>query len=106
MAVDFDALVLAPCIDAFGSTVTYARPGRTQFQIQGVLDKYHVEVSFDEQGAAVSTRRPILGLRESSFPAGVCAEQGDTVTSDGVTYEIVDTQPDGHGHVLLILKFA
>jgi hypothetical protein len=106
MALDFDALVLGPCMDAFAQPVSYTAQSGQRVAIVGVFDRYHVEVSFDGTGAPVSTTLPVLGLREAAFPAGMCAAQGDIVSIAGTHYEITDTQPDGHGHVLLMLKLA
>lgn len=104
--IDLDGLVLGPCLDAFGQAVTYLAGNGQAAAITGVFDRYHVQVDFDAQGAAVSTTLPVLGVREAAFPPGLCATQGDTVMIAGTVYEITDTQPDGHGHVLLMLKLA
>ena len=106
MAMDFDALVLGPCMGIFGSPTVYQpNDGSASFPLTGVFDRFHAEITFDDStGAPISTMRPILGVRASDFPAGMTPGQGDKVTVAGETYLVMDKQPDGQGHVLLILK--
>ena len=105
MAVDWDALVLGPCLDTFGVPATYMPLRGASFSITGVFDRYHVEVTLDPaQGVPVSTLRPIIGVRDSVFATQPA--QGDKVLVAGATFEVIDTQPDGHGHTILKLKIA
>lgn len=104
MAIDFDSLVLGPLAGIFGQSVTYTVPNTPSFTMLGVFDRAYVEVNFDDQGAPVSTTRPVLGVQTSAFPAGLAPAQGDTVTIGADSFEVVDTQPDSHGHVLLMLR--
>lgn len=103
--IDFDTLVLGPCLSAFGQITLYTAPGQS-FDLPGIFDRYHAEITFDAGGVPVSTQRPMLGVRESDFPFGLLPAQGDTVLIDGTVYLVTDTQPDGHGHILLPLKLA
>lgn len=106
MAIDWDAMVLAPIMDTFGEPAVYVSPSQPSFSLTGVFDREHVEVSFDAGGAAVSSRHPVFGCRASAFPAGVTPAQGDYLTIQGATYRVMDVQPDGRGHVFLLLVTA
>jgi hypothetical protein len=105
MAFDYDK-VLGACMNVFGQSTLYTAPGSPAFALTGVFDRCHVEVSFDSEGVAVSTQFPVLGVRAAAFPAGIVPSQGDRVGINGTDFQVTDTQPDGQGHVLLILKLA
>lgn len=106
MAVDFDALVLAPCIATYGEAVVYTPQGHAAFGLSGVFDSAHSTIDFTE-GAPVSTMTPVLGVRLADFPPSIAPLQGDgPVLCRGVAYLVADVEPDGHGGAKLILKLA
>lgn len=115
MAIDWDAELLGPVMDAFGegssidpaSWPTYTPRGGAAFQLQGaVFDRAYTEIVLDGDGSEITNRRPCLGVRAALFDArGIAPMQGDTVfiPSVALTYIVKDVQPDGHGHAKLIL---
>lgn len=111
MAIDWDDLVLAPVMDLFGegergspsTWPTYYPAGGGSFQLEGaVFDAayQHTEIVGD---ASMVTTSPVLGVRACLFRAPPA--QGETVyiPSAGRIYAVANPQPDGHGHVLLVL---
>ncbi len=103
MAVNFDRALVA-AMKAFGEPAVYTPKGGAAFAATGVFDREYLEVKFNDLGAAISSRRPVLGLRAASVPAGVCLAQGDTVEVGGGTWKVVTVEPDSHGHVFLGLQ--
>ncbi len=101
--VDFDAPLRA-AMKAFGQPAVYTPKGGQPFAVTGVFDREYLEVKFNEMGAALSSRRPVLGLRAAAIPAGVCLAQGDSVEVGGATWKVVTVEPDSHGHVFLGLQ--
>ncbi len=57
-----------------------------------------------QTGAAgnVTSRRPVLGVQVSQFPAD--PDQGDSVLVGADTYFVKEARPDGHGWALLLLS--
>ncbi len=103
MAVDFDRALVAG-MKAFGQAAVYSPKGGQPFAVTGVFDREYLEVKFNDIGAAISSRRPVLGLRAASVPAGVCLAQGDTAEVGGGTWKVVTVEPDSHGHIFLGLQ--
>lgn len=105
MAVDWDAQVLNPLIGIFGQPVIYTLQRGAAFTLNGVFDRYHTEVTLDpSQGVPVSTFKPVLGVRAADFPANTTPTPGDTLMVANAKWLVTDTQPDGHGHIKLMLK--
>lgn len=112
MAIDWDAELLAPVMAVFGegqatdplSWPTYHPQGGLAFQLPGAVfdEQYQRTVALGD-GDQASTQHPVLGVRASLFLNG--PKQGDIVTipSTGKAFGIADVEPDGHGHILLIL---
>lgn len=114
--MDFDALVLGPCIAAFGEVAqgyplpVYApapsQPGPpVTFGIDGVFDAGFLTVN-EFLAPQVSTVQPTFGLRLSEVPPGITLAQGDQVTIRGTLYDVRDVQPDSHGHARVMLNKA
>lgn len=112
MAIDWDAELLQPVMAVFGEGVptapaswpTYTPRRGPAFQLAGaVFDEQYRRLVEQGEGSEVSTSTPVLGVRASLF--AIDPAQGDRVLipSNGKTYRIADVQPDGHGHILLIL---
>ena len=111
MAIDWDAELLAPVMAVFGEGVpsvpstwpTYTPHGGAAFQLPDAVFDAQYTRSEEIDGVAQSTTAPILGVRAVHFPQ--FPEQGGRVVipSNGKTYRVTDVQPDGHGHILLIL---
>ncbi len=112
MSIDWDDFVLTPLMGIFGEGVPgdpsswprYTPRGGSAFQLpDAVFDEQYHRVVEQGEGSEVSTTTPVLGVRAALFPQP--PDQGDRVfiPSNGKTYRIADDQPDGHGHILLIL---
>jgi len=115
VAIDWDAAVLAPVMDLFGegdpanqSTWPLFMGGGRTLSLRGaVFDKAYRQVAELADGSQSVTERPVLGVRAALF-GPVPPAQGDTVAWPGsdVIYAVADAQPDGHGHILLVLVEA
>ena len=122
MAIDFSALVLGPCQDAFGHPVSIlpvaSQPGQGAYAARGIWTVDDVNL-VTEDGGNFSSRTLKLGIRLSEFP--IYPKQGDRITSSTadlplayweapippagtVDFLIDDFRPDGQGKADLILK--
>lgn len=116
MALDFDALTLAPCMDIFAATVRHARPAGEFATARGMFDRAHVEIGFNEAGAPITAVRTTLGIRLADFAAvpvpgdrlqvallGTRQVDIGTVGATVDAFTVADVQRDGAGGALLIL---
>lgn len=104
MAVDWDALVLAPTHAIFGEAILYQSATIGIFALSdAVIDRAYVQVGIDSGGVPVTALRTIVGIRLASCPPGFAPGDGDMIGARGVTWQIVDEQPDGKGNVVLVL---
>lgn len=120
MAIDWDAELLAPAMQVFGegqpadqSTWPLYTPRRQPaFRLAGaVFDAEYEQVEIQGDGNAVTTRRPVLGVRTSLFPRPpaqndqvfIPATPLNQLPAPGRSYVVRDAQPDGHGHTKLML---
>lgn len=105
MAVDFDALVLAPAMATFARpmavTPVKSQPGAPAYPARGVWTFRPVQIQL-EDGRIQSTNEAHLGIRLAEFT--VPPAQLDTLVFDGRTYEIADATPDGQGGADLKLR--
>ncbi|CAM5771983.1 hypothetical protein LMIY3S_03691 [Labrys miyagiensis] len=103
--MDFDNLVLAPCMAAFGIPLTVtpikSQPGQPAYAAQGIYDRTQSTVMM-EDGSELASTRVTVGIRLSTF--AVPPRQGDQVLKDGIRYEIDAAFPDGQGGAELVLK--
>lgn len=106
MSVDWDANVIAPCTDVFGEPVTYMPANGEPFPIEGVFDEAYHEVVMLDNGPAITTESPVLGVRAAQFPSGQSPHKGDQlmIPSVNTIYTVKDVRPDGHGHIKLMLN--
>lgn len=110
MAIDWDGLVIGPCMQAFGDDTviwTSAEPGAQPLTITAIFDNGFraLMVEGGDGGMApdhITASTPILGVQLSQFPTPPM--QGDTVTVGGQVYQVNEVQPDGKGgaHLQLI----
>lgn len=101
--IDFDALVLAPCMETFGEPVSGVSQTFGAFTLPAaVFVAAYTQVKFENE-TPVSTTDPMLGARVSDFPSGLAPMQGDTFTIRGITYRAVDVNEDSLGHVKIQL---
>jgi hypothetical protein len=104
MSVDWDALVLAPLHAIFGETIFYQPIDAEIFRLtDAVFDRAYIQVGTDAGGVPVTALHTIVGIRLASCPPRFVPKDGDRVTRDDVTWQVVDEQPDGKGNVVLVL---
>lgn len=117
MAVDFNALVVGPCMAAFGEAVTYTLPGGVAQAVTGVFDRAYLALlpmggghgqEPQHFGAAgnVSDRRPVLGVQLGQFTVPPVQGGRVHVPSAGLDFVVKEVRPDGKGHALLLLAKA
>jgi hypothetical protein len=105
VAIDWDALVLAPVMSVFGETVIYTSVSGAQITLtDAVYDANYSHTDVDEDGVAVISSFPALGVRT----AEVSPQQGDRlkVVRTGEVLAVAAVYPDSHGHALLRLEQA
>jgi hypothetical protein len=51
----------------------------------------------------VTQWQTLLGVRLASGPPGWMPQQGDHVSAQGKTWQVIDVHPDGKGHATLVL---
>lgn len=107
--IDWDALVLGPLNAVFGEPVTYMPYRGAPFAITGIFDEAYTPVTLVSD-PAVTTARPVLGVRLSEFPANFNPEtaQGDrlTILRTGEIFVVKAGKTDSHGHARLELNLA
>ena len=87
-------------IATFAQTVTYTPKGGTAVDIETEFRARGHRVEFDSDGAPVESVRPRLLINASLVP-GTLAERprkGDTFTTDGRTYRVVEVEDTGAGY--------
>lgn len=109
MAIDWDGLVLAPLIAAFGEDegIIYYPQGGQEFDIDGVYDENNRDL--DMIGSRVNTSTPVVGARLAQFQRfQISPQQGDQlrIKRTGELFDVKDTDEDGRGHVKLKLNFV
>ncbi len=111
--IDFDRLVLAPCIGIFGeqpgALPVYQPANRAPaFTVAGVFDEHYRPVDplviEGMDTSHVTTFGPCLGVALSSFPSPPL--QGDLVTIRGTIYRVSEVRSDGVGAARLMLNTA
>lgn len=112
MALDLSALVIAPCIAAFGEKAlgnpvpTYVQGGSDPFALDGIFDDGWHEVDLLPGAMPVTSSQPTFGYRAADLPAGITSAQGDLITIRGQLYQVKEPRPDSHGGVRLMLNEA
>lgn len=104
--MDFDNLVLAQCMAAFGIPITVtplkSQPGQPAYSAQGIYDRTTSVVTL-EDGQELASTRVTLGIRQSAF--SVIPRKGDRINKDGYDYEVDSVFQDGQGGAEMVLKF-
>lgn len=104
--IDFDALVLGPCLATFAIDVRVepaaSQPGMRSYAARGVYDERPVDVDVGE-GQIFSSAAKRLGVRYSEF--SVAPQQGDfvTIVKTGMRFRVEDLDDDGQGGTVLTL---
>lgn len=115
--LDFDALVLAPCMAVFGEPVIYTSGLGQVSAITGIFDYANVDLlpmggAREQEGqrigaaGGINTRRPILGVRESDFLTPPRANDTAALPGRGLVFVVKSVQPDGKGGIMLLLARA
>lgn len=116
MAIDWNDLVLGPCIAVFGASYLY-QSGQSSFSITGIFDESYTPLSPLGGGSlpgtesftlgsvgSITTGIPVLGVQLSQFPTPPA--QGDNVTIDNRVWVVKEVQPDSKGGAKLLLNLA
>lgn len=111
MPIDWDGLVLTPCMDIFaldgrngpGPVLTplKSQPNVPAFGIRAVWEVTPTTIT-QEDGSLMTTTIYTLGIRLREFP--VPPVKGDMITIDNEDYILNDFQYDGQGGVRWIVK--
>ena len=98
--IDFDKLVLAPCMKAFSEPVIVdpvrSRPGEAPYETFGVYTSVSNEVMLDD-GTVLSSQITTLGFQLSALPTTIHPVNRDKVMVRGKTYFMVQPKYDGQG---------
>ena len=112
MALDWDALVLAPVMAVFGEgdpanadTLPLYTPRRASaFRLRdAVFDSEYEQVIVNSDESQSTTHRPVLGVRLALFEEPPAQNDTVYIPSTDKTYVVKDVQQDGHGHAKLML---
>ena len=112
MAVDFDALVLAPLVEIFSRRLIIdpltSMPGQPPYAARGVWTTTSVDIPLDG-GHMLSSRNITLGVRLSEFPTPPMKGDRVEIPADGSLArigicEIDDETDDGQGGARWTLK--
>ena len=85
----------------FGETVTFTPTSGTPEAVTGIFDaEHHFQEVMGEK--LIETSRPRLVVRSAALSADPV--RTNTVAVRGVTYTVLEVQPDGQGDIELILE--
>lgn len=106
MPINFDALVLAPCMGTFAEVITVhpvASIGKNAapYSARGVYTERPIEVELAD-GTVFDTASKSIGVRLSEF--GTAPIQGDIVLFRGARFTIDSIDDDGHGGTVWSLR--
>jgi hypothetical protein len=106
--IDFDTLVLQPCMETFGETVTYLPSDNAPVTLTGeygaVFNDKYADSKFQD-GAEVVSTRPMISMRASALPRDPW--QGELFRIRGVLYAIVEPpESDTFGDLRIFLRVA
>jgi hypothetical protein len=103
--VDWDSLVLGPCMDVFGEPATYLPAAGGSFTIAGVFDEAYRDLQLVDTETGITTEVPVMGVRLSQFPNPPLQLDRITIPSVNATYRVREVRLDGHGFAKLMLNF-
>lgn len=95
-------MVLGAVRDTFGDQVTYLPNGGTPTPIKAIFSNQFVAVQTGRSGIGAASFHPTLQVKLADLPSP--PTKLDTVQYGSVTYMVVESQEDGYGGSLLILK--
>ncbi len=101
--IDWDALVLGPCLAQFAEAVDYTPAGGAMVTVTGVYDEQYTAVDMLD-GQGVTSAMPVLGVQLSQFVTP--PQQGDalTIVRTSEAFLVKEVRPDGHGWAKLLLN--
>ncbi|MGL4686608.1 MAG: head-tail joining protein [Commensalibacter sp.] len=106
MSLDFQSLVLGPCMNTFGQKVLYhpQDPENDPFEVRIIFDQVTDQIIKDDNlggGSGVVVKKTMAGINRKDFPVQPCA--GDYLICNDVTYFVQKVLDDGQGgsHLLL-----
>ena len=101
--INWDTAVLGAVHGVFGEPVIYTPAIGLPYTVHGVFDEAYSPLELASGFADVSTRRPVLGVRDSEFAATPKQSDQLTVVRTGVTYIV---KADGHGETKVLLNYV
>jgi hypothetical protein len=108
--INFDELVLGPCMDTFGEVnqgypAPFYMPKSAGSYVMkgGIFDPSYTEIKLKD-GIPVTVLMPVLGCRDIDFVG--TPVQGDRVQLRGKTYDVREVRIDGHGGIELMLNLS
>lgn len=106
--IDFDKLVLNPCVHSFGRTITYVYQSGNSIQAYGIFDNVTRLLDpingLDAGSSGVVATRVMVGVRLSDFPQ--TPQMGDHIIIEDQKFYIQEVQVDGQGGGHLVLNRA
>lgn len=107
--IDFDTLVLGPCMRNFGQEITFISQEGPSIRVYGIFDevtRLPDPIAGDDAGdSGVIGLRAVVGVRLSDFPRKPFL--GDRVVlSDKKVFYVQEVQVDGQGGAHLVLNSA
>lgn len=116
--IDFQGLLVAPCITTFGQSAQLTFGGQI-FALSGVFDQAYSQTDVSD-GMPVTTVKPCLGINLAQVNLGgapVSSLQGAAVTvfasqfaggapAADTEYIVQEARTDGHGWAFLVLNSA
>lgn len=102
--IDFDELVLGPCLDAFGQTVTFTPAEGDEAEITAIFQDGYQHMAQMPDGPAIISSNPMLGCRAADFDTEPARD--DVFTVAGTAYRVVEANADGVGHLKIELMKA
>jgi hypothetical protein len=108
MAIDFDALTMGPCIEAFGNDALYLPSADARVPIKGIFSEFASRRKVDDEGMVEVISQPSFTYRASDLPFGVTTpEIGEGIfVSDRLWAIATPPEADSGGKVTLYLMIA
>lgn len=102
--LNFDALVVGACMQAFGEPVIFQPRRGAPVPITAVFDE-NLKISTFVGGDEVVETKSMLGCQASQFP-GTIPQQNDRFLIEGRLWRAIDVLTDGHGHISIHVGLA
>ena len=121
--IDFDSLLVTTATSTFGAPVLWSRGGGAENAINGIFERFHLEIGLNDRGAPITANRAQVFVGLGGLPGGAVPQHGDRIRvamlgnrqvdasdlPDGAVIEafsVSDVQRDGIGGALLLLTVA